>query len=517
MKRIAVLALSAATLPLLAQTNPSTLRKLGTVDPRFQSYNVEMVEVIGGRFWKPYASKTLAAPSSAAMTPGGMDPNLYEQRTPIDLSNPRLRKLASALGPAYVRVSGTWANTLYFQDSDAPAPASPPAGFGGVLTRAQWKGVIDFTHAVDAKLVTSFATSMGTRDAAGLWKPAEASKFVEYTHSIGGSIAAAEFMNEPTFATAAGVPKGYDGAAYGRDFAVFQPFFRKAAPEAILLGPGSVGEGIDFVPMKLLPTKDMLDALGPNPVDVFSYHFYGGISERCARGPAASAGTSTDAALTEDWLTRTDRVEDFYARLRDTYAPGKPIWLTETGQTACGGDRWAASFLDTFRYLDQLGSLAQKGVQVVMHNTLAASDYGLIDEKTLVPRPSYWAALLWHSTMGTTVLDAGTSPSPSLSVHMYAHCTKGASGGVTLLAINLSRTDPQSLTLPARGMRYTLTATDLLSHAVELNGKALSVSSSGDVPQLAGAPAPAGKLALPPASITFVSFPAANNPACKVP
>ena len=30
------------------------MRKIGTVDERFQSYNVEMVEVIGGRFWKPY-------------------------------------------------------------------------------------------------------------------------------------------------------------------------------------------------------------------------------------------------------------------------------------------------------------------------------------------------------------------------------------------------------------------------------------------------------------------------------
>jgi len=26
-----------------------------------------------------------------------------------------------------------------------------------------------------------------------------------------------------------------------------------------------------------------------------------------------------------------------------------------------------------------------------MHNTLAASDYGLLDEKTLMPRPNYWA------------------------------------------------------------------------------------------------------------------------------
>ena len=30
--------------------------RVGTVDERFQSYNIEAVEVTGGRFWKPYAS-----------------------------------------------------------------------------------------------------------------------------------------------------------------------------------------------------------------------------------------------------------------------------------------------------------------------------------------------------------------------------------------------------------------------------------------------------------------------------
>jgi hypothetical protein len=33
---------------------PSELRPIATIDPRFQSYNVEMVEVTGGRFWSPY-------------------------------------------------------------------------------------------------------------------------------------------------------------------------------------------------------------------------------------------------------------------------------------------------------------------------------------------------------------------------------------------------------------------------------------------------------------------------------
>lgn len=506
------LAFAFTSAALMAQQNPSTLHKVATLDPRFQSYNIEMVEVIGGRFWKPYGSAAKAVEPTSG-TPGGIDPALFEQRVPIDLANARLRKLAAALGPAYVRVSGTWANTLYFQDSDAPAPASPPEGFGGVLTRAEWKGVVDFAKATNAQIVTSFATSNGTRDASGTWTPVEAAKFLEYTRSVGGSIAAAEFMNEPTFASAAGVPKGYDASAYGRDFAVFQPFFRKAAPNALLLGPGSVGEGIDFVPVKLLPSKELLAAMGPNAVDVFSYHFYGAISERCGSGMGAKSTTSAGAALSEDWLARTGTVEAFYAGLRDIYAPGKPMWVTETGQAACGGDRWASTYLDSFRYLDQLGQLARRNVKVVMHNTLAASDYGLLDEKTLTPRPDYWAALLWHDTMGSTVLDAGTAPSGS--VRLYAQCMKDRIGGVTMLALNLDRTEAQSLSTPLKSLRYTLTATDLLSHSVQLNGRDLAVAANGDVPKMTGVSTAKGRVTLPPESITFLTFPDANNADCK--
>ncbi len=33
---------------------PSRVARVGTIDERFQSYNVEMLEVTGGKAWKPY-------------------------------------------------------------------------------------------------------------------------------------------------------------------------------------------------------------------------------------------------------------------------------------------------------------------------------------------------------------------------------------------------------------------------------------------------------------------------------
>jgi heparanase 1 len=501
-----------------ASVAPSKLPRLGTVSERYQSFNIEMVEVTGGRFWAPYKQKDATPPpqpaESKSSIPAGMDPSLYRYRSPIDLANPRLRKLAAALGPAYVRVSGTWANSTYFQDSDAPAPATPPTGFGGVLTRQEWRGVVDFSNAVNAKLVTSFAVSGGVRDANGVWTPVEAKKILAYTKSIGGSIAAAEMFNEPTFAAIGGAPKGYDAAAYGRDFRVFEPFVKAAAPEMLVLGPGSVGEAGslgDMSGMHLLRTEDMLKAEGPG-LDVFSYHFYGGVSQRCGQLGSASQTTSA-AALSEDWLSRTDRDEAFYAALRDRFVPGKPMWLTETGETACGGNPWAKDFIDSFRYLDQLGRLAKRGVQVVMHNTLAASDYGLLDESTLAPRPNYWSALLWRKMMGTTVLDAGASPATSL--HIYAHCLHGQPGGVALLAINADRTASHAIEVPAASEKYSLTAKDLMGTSVELNGSELKLGADDALPQITGKPTKAGQVEFAAASITFLAFPDAGNASCR--
>jgi heparanase len=497
------------------QVDPSKMQRIGTVDERFQSYNVEMLEVTGGKFWKPYSSleeQAAAQPaSSGGSTPSGMDPNLYEYRAPLNLANARLRKMALALGPAYIRVSGTWANTTYFQDEPGPAPRTPPEGFDGVLTQDQWKGVVDFARAADAKLVTSFATSAGVRDSSGVWTPVEADKFLAYTRSVGGEIAATEYMNEPTLASMGGAPKGYDVAAYARDIKVFAPYLKKVTPRTIFLGPGGVGEGgaLPLPTQGQLATEDILAATGP-VFDAFSYHYYGAASARCGKVMPA-AMTTQAAGLSREWLTGTDRIESFYAGLRDQYLPGKPLWVTETADAACGGNKWASTFTDTFRYLNQLGTLAQRGVQVVMHNTLDSSDYGLLNESDYRPRPNFWAAVLWRRLMGTTVLQPGASTSSDL--YLYAHCLRGGSGGVALLAINAS-SNAQQMDLGKASERYTLSAQQLDSRSVQLNGRTLELQSSGNLPAMKGAKAPSGRMTLDAQTITFLAIPNAGNEAC---
>lgn len=498
--------------------NPAKLPAVGTIDKRFQAYNVEMVEVTGGRFWRPYkeiqgGSAAEGDTRGAASTPAGMRADLYQYRAPIDLGNARLRKLAAALGPAYIRVSGTWANTTYFADTEGPSPKTPPKGFNAVLTREQWKGVIDFARAAGAEIISSFATSPGVRDAQGVWTPDQARAFLSYTKSAGGKIAAAEFINEPNLSFISGAPKSYSPSDYARDLAVFRPFLKQVAPETVLLGPGSVAEGKNVVmpaSLGIIRSEDLFKATGP-VYDAFSYHLYPAVSERCA-GMSPKGGTTAAAALLPEWLARVDDIHAFYAGLRDQFEPGKPIWITETADASCGGNPWASTFLDTFRYLDEHGRLARAGVPVVAHNTLAASDYGLLDENTFAPRPNYWAALLWHRFMGETVLKLNAG---SVELPVYAHCSGTAPGAVTLLAINIDRNAARTLSVSGDSEQYTLSAATLEDTRVQLNGKALELGPGDSLPELRGVPARSGQISLPPASITFLVFQQAHNSSCR--
>ncbi len=464
--------------------DPATMPRIGSVDERFQSYNIEMVEVTGGPFWKPYAMQT-------------DDHGIVSERKAKDLGNDRLRKLAARLSPALVRISGTSANTTYFAETDDP-PSLPPAGFKTVLTRRQWQGAVDFSRAVGAAIVTSFPISAGARDARDVWTSEQARRLLAATRSMGGRVAAAEFMNEPDLPAIGGAPDHYDAAVYGRDFAVFRAFMKQEATDVLLLGPGT-GSGPSGAAEAF--------AAAARGVDAFSYHHYGALSKRCG------GGLTEEAALSEPWLSRTDQAFAFYRALRDRFAPTKPIWLTETADAACGGNPSAATFIDTFRYLDQLGRLARAGVQIVMHNTLAASDYGLLDEETFAPRPNYWSALLWRQLMGTVVLDSGVPI--RIGLHVYAHCERQVSGGVTLLVINNDRNAARTLVLSKASERYTLDAATLQDVAVRLNGHALFLDEAGELPRLSGITTAPGPLILAPATITFFAIPTANNSACR--
>lgn len=501
---------ASATAPeSLLRVTPSTSPRLAQVSDRFLSYNVEMVEVTGGNFWAPY-DKAMRDVTSPSALPKGPPVGRHAYRPPIDLKDARLRKLAGALGPAYVRYSGTWANATYFPETP-DFTGSAPAGFDTVLTHAQWRGAIEFAKAVDARIVTSMATSPGARNAQGVWQSDNAERLLRFTKRVGGQIAASEFANEPNIISYTQPPPNYSTADYRRDYARFHSWIRQNSPETLVLAPGAVelGQRANATTpprpstITLWDSKDLLEDGSARP-DVVSFHFYGGTSLRCA-------GTEKSKAMDDSWLSLIDYGIKRAAAVRDRYAPGAPLWDTETGETGCGGNPWAKTFTDTFRFVDVLGRSARQGVEVFFHNTLAAGDYALLDEETFAPRPNYWVAYVWRKLMGETVLDAGAS---TATLRVYGHCQRNVAGGVTLLAINTDAKREQSIQLKGRGSIYSLTEGPDGPDEISLNGTKLALLADDSLPRLAGKSV-SGTLRLAPASINFIAVPNARNPVCQ--
>lgn len=364
------------------------------------------------------------------------------------------------------------------------------------------------------------------RDKSGVWSPVEAKKLINYTKSIGGKIAAAELFNEPNMSLIGGAPIGYKVSMFIKDLKEFAKFIRENLPDMLFVGPGTVGEGGLKLPegMGDIKTEEMLSDPSRPEFDVFSYHYYGAMSQRFTGTDSdvkstvdmalkavllnlvgvnlKKLATSPEEALSEDWLNRTVEAFNFYKRLHDKYEPDSPIWITETADALCGGNPWSATFLDCFRYLEQLGRLAKHGVQVIMHNTLAASEYSLLDQNTHLPKPNYWAALLWAKLMGQDVYDAGEG---ATGIDLFAHNTKGRPGSITVLIINTNETDAL-INLSSPGEQYTLTSKELEGKIVELNGKKLELGSNDSMPDIKGNKIKAGSFKLPPRSITFLTL-----------
>jgi heparanase 1 len=95
---------------------------------------------------------------------------------------------------------------------------------------------------------------------------------------------------------------------------------------------------------------------------------------------------------------------------------------------------------------------------------------------------------------------------------VYAHSLRATPEGVALVAVNTDRTASQVLSIRAESDRYTLSARTLLGATVELNGSPRELDANGALPPVTGALTPAGRISLPPASITFLAVPRVSSP-----
>lgn len=484
------------------------------VDERLASYNIEMTEVTGGTFWKSYTPGQIAGteefPPLTSLGDVTAMGELMQYYPPIDLYNERLRELAKNFGPAWIRVSGTWATKTYY-DFDGSANGNVPEGYASILTREQWIGVLDFVSYVGGKLLVSVSNCAGDHPDGGPLSLTQAKKLFEFSHAYGVAIDAVEFMNEPNMMEMSGAPAGYTPADYARDQDILYGWVREHYPDCLLVGPCTTGDpsltgkesrgfgaGIGSL-AKTCTTQELLEGTKVK-LDVFSYHYYNGVSERLA-SVMPDAHWDARLAHSDEYLAVASDCTKAHVPLRDRFVPNGQMWVTESGDAGGGGDTWASTYLDVLRTLNELGSFSAITDGVIFHNTLASSDYGFLEHGSFQPRPNYFAVLLWNRLMGAAVYDCKHLQREGL--HIYCHSRKDQKPGAVYLIINNSLTDTVSVELAKEAERYTLHAETMRSSAMQLNGKTLSVSGICQIPEMAPEKQEAGTALLAPGSCTF--------------
>ena len=495
------------------------LTALRDMNERLVSYNVEMTEVTGGTFWTAYTEAQIDGTEQVPPPDfsKGMA-SMHQWYDPIDTTNPRLIKLAKELGSCWVRVSGTWATRTYYDFEDQYPAGTAPEGYQNVLKKQQWINLLNFVKAVNGKLKISVANCDGLHSAEEPWKPSQAEKIFALSKEHGVPVEAVEFVNEPNMMQNTGFPKGYTPAHFRRDQDIFHKWVRENYPECLIVGPSDTdpkamtqdpdgnpynaeagGAGIaDALPY--CTTAELLDGC-TEKLDVFSYHYYNGVSERMA-ALAPGSFTPAEGALSEKYLGMAGLCARCFGPYRDKYCPGGEMWVTESGDAGAGGHTWASTYLEVPRELNEFGDFSTVTNGVIFHNTLASSDYGYLKHGTYEPRPSYFAALLWKRLMGNTVYASGEPVREGARV--YAHSRKDGKPGYVYLVINNSWTETTTVELPKEAQVYALTGNGKLrSRTMLLNGKELALGENDELPELVPVTAE-GTLEVIPGGCTFI-------------
>lgn len=462
-----------------AQVSIDTGSPVNNVSPEYISFAVDSSQVVGGKWWNPEAKETETGSGTV--------------HAPVfNFNQPQLDTLVRGLAPAYLRIGGSEADKIYYamQDTSDFQPHAPPR-YHSVMTARQWDAINAFAARTGVQLVFTLNSGPASRKADGSWDGANAAELLKYTAAHGYKVALWELGNELNiFWFVHGPMAQVSPQQYDKDLLTARNLVRKYMPSSKFAGQGSafwplLGEPLNlfygYMPKYLQRSSDK--------TDLVSWHYY---PQQSKRGPIATRRAYPSRLLDPKNL---DEVRHWAAQIkqwRDSYAPGKPIWLGETGNAQFGGQPGLSDvYLGGLWWLDQLGTLARCGHDTVVRQSLTGMNYGLIDDTNLAPRPDYWNSLLWKRLMGTRVYNVKVSGDKSGKLRAYAQSSAGDKpASLTILLINLDHRRNAAVSLP--GIKnpghqiYQLTAPDIFGTKVLLNGSELQLAADGGLPVMKG-------------------------------
>ncbi|XP_030579761.1 heparanase isoform X2 [Archocentrus centrarchus] len=395
-----------------------------------------------------------------------------EERFMSLLSSLRMRTLAEALSPAFLRFGGTRQDFMLFEPQRRP-DAQLAAGESCDQTllprwleerlKHDWTEQklllmkedllrkykrLRFTELTVDQL-NAFANCSGLQLIFGLnallrapdgsWNSSNAGLLLRYCESRRYRMSW-ELGNEPnSFEKKAGIR--VDGRQLGLDFTRLRKMMSesKLYRDAGLYGP-DVGQPRDR-------HTDLLEGFlqtGAEAIDACTWHHY------YVNGRDTSVEDFLDPEVLDTLALKTNEVLEKVKLV----SPGKSVWLGETSSAYGGG---AAGLSDTFvagfMWLDKLGLGAALGLDVVMRQVLIGSgSYHLVDDN-LDPLPDYWLSVLYKRLVGPEVLkiQVFSEFGRSKRVRMYLHCAnrkRYRGGALALMSMNLGK-KPARISVPA--------------------------------------------------------------------
>ncbi|XP_072310258.1 heparanase isoform X2 [Eucyclogobius newberryi] len=465
------------------------------------------------------------------------------------LGSPKVRALASALTPAFLRFGGTRQDFMVFTPQDVWRSKVPPANLCDRVGLPSWlednlkkewiqqqillkredlqrkykrvkftEATVDqlyaFTNCSGMKLI--FGLNALLRMADNRWNSSNAQALMHYCASRQYKMSW-ELGNEPnSYEKKAGIR--VDGLQLGEDFVHLRKIMSESRfyQNSGLYGP-DVGQPRDH-------RIDILEGFlqsGSEAIDACSWHHY------YVNGRDTSLEDFLDPEVLDTLTLKTNEV---LQKVKQA-SPQKKVWLGETSSAYGGGALGLSdSFVAGFMWLDKLGLGAILGLNVVMRQVFIGSgSYHLVDDN-LDPLPDYWLSVLYKRLVGQQVLSVKAVGNYTLlhkRVRLYLHCTNkksSANGAVTLIAMNLNHKAVRVL-VPAHMASSTVVAfvlesdpsggEGLYSRSVMLNGEVLKMVDDTTLPDLKGASlAPSEHVHLPAFALSFFVFSDVRAPAC---
>jgi heparanase len=464
-------------IPLTVQVDTS--RPIMTVLPEYLSFTLDTSQLVGGKWWNPKADKVETGSGT--------------KHAPVfDFNRGKLDMLVTGLSPAYLRIGGSEADKVYYDmedNRDYVNKEDVPPGYHQTLTRKQWDNLNSFVQRNKLKFAFTLNSGPSARDENLKWNPGNAESLMRYSKQKNYKVDVYELGNEHNlFWYIYGLKSIVSAGQYQQDILALKGLVEKYYPDAKV---GSQGSAIWPVLGELLGAffgfyQDMIELSGKD-VDVIAWHYY---PQQSRRGPFASRKAHPARLLETENLDEAAHWAKTFAGLRDEHAPGKGIWLGETGNAQFGGEPGVSDvYIGGLWWLDQLGLLAVNGVEAVFRQTLAGMNYGMMDPDTLELNPDYWNSLLWKKLMGTDVFRVITEGNQDPKVRIYAHSSSTHSG-VTVLAINLNHEKKVRLSFDNPEMKqmtlYQITTPDVLGKDLYLNGKQLKLIGGSKLPLIEG-------------------------------